>query len=119
MRQILFRGKRKDNGEWVYGLITSLDPDCINGVEVFSETRGQYTGLSAEESYRGTKPEDLMISEGDIVKDENGVIWEIGCHDGIYIKAHRTGRDKIGSSIFLAGWLERSEIIGNIHDRKE
>ena len=55
MREILFRGQRIDNGEWVYG---SLLVDCDNsrmiipsgkgvfaGEEVKPETVSQFTGL--------------------------------------------------------------------------
>lgn len=62
MREILFRGKHKDSGEWVEGvpyfennqcfMITDLficeEYQCTGAenVEVISETVGQYTGLT-------------------------------------------------------------------------
>ena len=55
MREIKFRGKRVGNGQWVYGDIKRIFPDCkIIGIvdwefrivhEVDPETVGQYTGL--------------------------------------------------------------------------
>ncbi len=124
MREILFRGKRVDNGEWVEGSLIVLDDgecriatSCLQGYDdnlldvcaykVDPATVGQYTGLTDKNGKR--------IFEGDIVEyeDEYGkIVYSV--HEArfmIYFDTWCTDFDHIyGSEV---------EVIGNIHDNPE
>ena len=138
MHEILFRGKRKDNGEWVYGypvkkidpllrtekwfiLVQEYDKSGIDGrptilrvemswYEVLPETVGQYTGL--------TDKNGKKIFEGDIVTNPKGdigrVTWyEEHCAFMIYSITENKVYWLFDNDFSLV------EIIGNIHDNPE
>ena len=132
MREILFRGKRIDNGEWVYGfyfcmyhdddrkhlhhfiipLNVPIPKDKPIGeiqVEVDPETVGQYTGLTAN----GKK-----IFDGDIVSgffNHEKIVGYIFYGSDASFFIQRDGLFGIGLNN-ASDWLE---VIGNIHDNPE
>ena len=130
MREILFRGKRLDNGEWVEGdLVHSVYKvgdtcvgkfGCTLGMhQVDPSTVGQYTGLKDKNGKR--------IFEGDIIQYYERQL------DGkdtpvCDVVAYTEGGFAV-KSYFLNNWLWDSvhgniqlrdvEVIGNIHDNPE
>ena len=131
-REIKFRGKRIDNGEWVYGDLLQPTEICdiyeisncesIDGTryEVIPETIGQYTGLHDKNGKE--------IYEGDIVKYET--FWEGDCeYEGgmavIYWDNEDTGfycecqEYHYSLDMFNLTRNLSPEIIGNIYDNPE
>lgn len=128
MREILFRGKRVDNGEWAEGqyykrthyygdysvkryIIAStedLDYDqVLEYYEVIPETLGQFTGLLDK---NGKK-----IFEGDIVKLDNSLDTK---QKNFEVK-FTYGQFYIGINKPVAYVRDSCEVIGNIHDNPE
>ena len=122
-REILFRGKRTDNGEWVEGYLcechhkdTGKYDDAIqemfeNGYimhEVIPETVGQYTGL--------TDKNGKKIFEGDICKHRSNYSGNTVISVVTYTDGHFLALVCENSGFELS---EKLEVIGNVHDNGE
>ena len=139
MREILFRGKRTDNGEWIYGNYCYAELIDKSGYEdliieqpadgetrrVIPKTVGQYIGLTDK---NGTK-----IFEGDIVKADDYIfVVKFGkCggvanvenygYVGFYLEAFSEST-RLSAKYGLRDdicYFTDIEVIGNIHDNPE
>lgn len=137
MREILFRGKRKDNGKWVEGhyceyysgkenvSCISISKETISGslcYDVIPETVGQYTGLTGK---NGTR-----VFENDIVtvyynpkyvgvsKDRVGN-FAVVFHDGCFMKRKITNPMSGDAGLYHFIQSDEFEVIGNIYDNPE
>ena len=139
MREILFRGKRLQGGNWVEGYFFKSDinkreresgkatliftpdcdtfitvPECHNSFMVVSDTVGQYTGLKDKNGKR--------IFEGDIAKVMQGKdkdIAYVGFENGAFMLYPKTGNiyERTLWSYWYNDW--DVEVIGNITDNPE
>jgi hypothetical protein len=130
-REIKFRGKRVDNGEWVYGYydgcyetatINYLKNGIPYNVCVISDTVGQYTGLH-DRKRSAEYPEGQEICDGDILRikadapftfDYIRVVRFINGFFGIARQNHIQDYEPINLST-----LKICEIIGNKSDNPE
>lgn len=135
MMEYLFRGKRKDNGEWVAGwyvkcqgkinpgigyilpLVDALKFEdgkiYIGGfIEVDPATVGQYTGLMDKHGVKIFDGDVLNVTTayfGNIEKQRVAVEWNDNIENDSFGEPHTSGY-----CIHGYDW----EIIGNIHDPK-
>jgi uncharacterized phage protein (TIGR01671 family) len=133
MREIKFRGKRVDNGEWVYGCLiydnvqTRIAVDLTQynskycdtkSFEVAPETVGQFTGLldrHGKEIYE----EDIYKKHNNtylVIWTSHGFMWQTiydnWLNKNIFSRAEKSWLSEIDCKNFI-------EVIGNIHDNPE
>lgn len=131
-REILFRGKRIDNGEWVEGYFCpcsfgrfpckpaiisteKLEQGAWEPVKVDLATVGQYTGL--------TDKNGKKIFEGDVVTDcEYGGVYSVRYFGDNEYPAFDVSPEletvECNGLSFLSN-VNCLEVIGNIHDNPE
>lgn len=138
MREILFRGQTRRYGEkvrmngekvksnWVYGgifpnnrggdfsIIYQQEP-TIEKFTVYSDTVGQYTGLTDKNGTKIFEGDILEFTDGDDEKIPYLVVW-----DDFFSSWHiAQNGDRNFWDDFADFESERFEVIGNIHDNPE
>lgn len=140
MREILFRGKRVDNGEWVCGYLLEavncntdkkstfiMEQDATYygygefacSFEVIPETVGQFTGL--------TDKNGKKIFEGDIIKvtDNYGDTYftDVTAYGStLCVDVEGVDYDFTAIDFAVDSWAAQGgdyEVIGNIYDNEE
>ena len=132
IREVIFRGKRADNGEWIEGSLLGIDwcdkpstysiaPNTPVSVfySVIPETVGQYTGLTDKNGVR--------IFEGDIVRyaerrlggEDVSVAFPVTFDEGGFCAHHYFLNNWLRNGLGGNTKLEDIEVIGNIHDNPE
>ena len=126
MREILFRGKRLDNGAWETGSLVIVRMDCHDAqyyiadkmtgyhTPVDPSTVGQYTGLTDKNGKR--------IFDGDVAKVLQGKdkdIAYVGFENGAFMMYPKTGNiyERTLWSYWYNDW--DVEVVGNITDNPE
>jgi len=125
MREIIFRGKRIDNGEWVYGEYATLKlplletishyiiHNSFKSIEVRHETVGQFTGLR-DNKRTAEFPEGQRIFEGDLFNFDGGIARVEWCNDlACYLAVFADEND-----VMLHAISHRCAVIGNIHEHR-
>lgn len=117
-REIYFRGKREDTGEWIYGSlcvnpyetsIMDLSDVTYGRYDVDPDTVGQYIGLRDRDQIR--------IYEGDIIA---GMMYDKKCPKNtcvMFDERYAVFKGQNGTELIPLGY--ECEVIGNRHDNPE
>lgn len=122
-REILFRGKRVDNGEWAEGSLCVFDTEMhfirpighsfrFQWEKVIPETVGQFTGLMDKEKNN--------IFEGDLIEvcdNKNGLLKVefVNAYSGGWVLSHESTHQYLSLG---ARKPDEIKITGNIHENK-
>ena len=127
-REIKFRGKRFDNGKWVFGDLLTKHPHhkgltiVENGVlhhEVDPETVGQYTGLKDK---NGVEIYEGNICRAAVYKDPITLRKSIMINSLVVLRNGAftlDGHKRLPDGFRTLPTLDGCEVIGDIHDNPE
>lgn len=141
MREILFRGKRSDNGEWEQGYLVKgrkayivtfyasaymvVSPSChasVDFVVVDLETVGQYTGVNDINNVRMFEGDIVNVQIGTAVRFPEPVRYKavVDFKDGAF--GLKYFRGVVEEFVPFAGYYKRNvtfTVIGNVHNNPE
>ena len=140
MREILFRGKRLDNGEWVEGFYCKykfsnvvpiaerhyIMPMWVNSlIEVDPETAGQFTGLYDKNGKQIFENDIVKFKEAERFTEDEEPCESPNITTGKGVVKYKDGafyprpyRWDCGDHWYSHGIFD-VEVIGNIHDNPE
>lgn len=149
MRDILFRGKRIDNGEWVDGYLYEHEPALVGiayenyvpepskwfiartgfadwnmprpveFVEIDTSTVGQYTGLNDKNGKRIWEGDIVRYAERRLGGEYVSVVHPVTFDEGGFCAHHYFLNNWLRNGLGGNTKLEDIEVIGNIHDNQE
>lgn len=136
MREILFRGRRKDNGEWVNGSFWDEIPGELGGIAQYGSCVFHHVDLTTVGQFTGLKDKNgKKIFEGDVIqfhkfRDEPDWVGLITYDCCSYIAIGRMPlayEKRIGEEAFYCPFevavsgIDKAtiKVIGNIHDNPE
>lgn len=114
-REILFRGKIKDNGEWVmaHDVIASEEVAMIAIFKVLRNTIGQFTGLYNDNGNKIFEDDIVVFDEAEDPDMERAVV----VFDDGKFKLKYCNYDYMDDLDSVTA--KRQIVIGNIHDNPE
>ncbi len=134
-REIIFRGKRIDNGKWLWGYYVCqmrypnaredvqhvliafssvtdyLTPRAMRCTEIQADTLGQFTGLYDADGNR--------IFEGDIIKGKRGPVYVVEYCESIAGYLARAAEETTWTPSMNTGTMKSYKVIGNRWDNPE